>query len=251
MEHDALILRLQRALDRRAEAKTKVWWDGYMKGAISFRGVGLPGVREELIGWHDGHALGDLPPADQLELALALLAGERGVDKLAGILYLQIYLRERLPWAELVEAAGEAFERRLIFDWSTCDWLCVRVLGPLISTHGLDCAGAIAGWRTEEYLWHARASLVPFVKVAGDPDLRPLMLETAAVLIRREERFAKTAVGWVLRDLSKHDEAAVRRFLDRHLARFSIESLRNATKYFEEAARLGYLERFKERRSSR
>jgi 3-methyladenine DNA glycosylase AlkD len=61
------------------------------------------------------------------------------------------------------------------------------------------------------------------------------------VLIRREERFAKTAVGWVLRDLSKHDSAVVKDFVDQNLRYFSAESLRNALKYSPETARLGAL----------
>ena len=52
------------------------------------------------------------------------------------------------------------------------------------------------------------------------------------VLIRREERFAKTAVGWVLRDISKYDPAFVMRVVEENLVHFSTESLRNALKYF-------------------
>jgi 3-methyladenine DNA glycosylase AlkD len=62
-------------------------------------------------------------------------------------------------------------------------------------------------------------------------------------LIRREERFAKTAVGWALRDISKYDQPFVRQFMDRDLRYFSMESLRNALKYFDGKERSSYVER--------
>ncbi|RMH61154.1 MAG: hypothetical protein D6677_12395 [Calditrichaeota bacterium] len=40
-------------------------------------------------------------------------------------------------------------------------------------------------------------------------------------------------LAWVLRDVSKHDQAFVRRFIKENIKHFSSESLKNATKYFE------------------
>ena len=75
--------------------------------------------------------------------------------------------------------------------------------------------------------------MVPFVKVAGNNAYYPSIERTCRVLIRREERFAKTAVGWILRDISKHDQAFVQRVIEENIEHFSSESLNNATKYFQ------------------
>ena len=42
------------------------------------------------------------------------------------------------------------------------------------------------------------------------------MLGSCSKLIRREERFAKTAVGWILRELSKTDKKAVVAFIEKY-----------------------------------
>jgi 3-methyladenine DNA glycosylase AlkD len=50
------------------------------------------------------------------------------------------------------------------------------------------------------------------------------------VLIRRDERFAKTAVGWLLRELAPHDGEVMARVLEAGLPHFSREALNNALK---------------------
>jgi 3-methyladenine DNA glycosylase AlkD len=59
----------------------------------------------------------------------------------------------------------------------------------------------------------------------------------SGILIRREERFAKTAVGWVLREYSKHDPDFVLSFLSRHVRYTSAELKRNALKYYRQNKR--------------
>jgi 3-methyladenine DNA glycosylase AlkD len=83
--------------------------------------------------------------------------------------------------------------------------------------------------------------VVSFVKVASDERYYPYIEAASATLIRREERFAKSAVGWILRDISKHNRDFVVSFLDSHHKHFSIESVRNVTKYFEKRERAQYL----------
>jgi 3-methyladenine DNA glycosylase AlkD len=108
------------------------------------------------------------------------------------------------------------------------------VLGSLISKEGQACAARISDWRGAENLWQARASLVAFVPVNSEADYFPLIEKGCRTLIRRDERFAKTAVGWILRDVSKHDASFVKRIITATISDFSTESLKNATRYFSE-----------------
>ena len=62
-------------------------------------------------------------------------------------------------------------------------------------------------------------------------------------LIRRDERFAGAAVGRILREISKHDEALVLYFVEQNLLSFTTESLANALKYSARARRDKYLQR--------
>ncbi len=237
----ALVRRLQEALDRSSSRATKTWWERYLRRAIAFRGVGIPEIRSRLADWRSDHDLGSRPTADQFALALRLFEEPMAEDKLAGILYLQEYLYDEVPWRDALKRYGALFERGHIADWNTCDWFCVRVLGPTIAAHGSPCASAVAKWSAAPELWKARASVVGFVPVIAAPDHRALVLRSSAVLIRRDERFAKTAVGWILRDLSKHDPKRVTAFMDEHLVHFSAESIRNALKYSPEATRRRFI----------
>jgi 3-methyladenine DNA glycosylase AlkD len=54
----------------------------------------------------------------------------------------------------------------------------------------------------------------------------------STVLIKREERFCKTAVGWVLREISKSDKNYVEKFLEVHRQFITPEVIKNSTKYF-------------------
>lgn len=71
------------------------------------------------------------------------------------------------------------------------------------------------------------------------------MRASCQTLIRREERFAKTAVGWILREISKHDLSFVNGVIEEELAHFTVESLRNASKYLPQDEADAYAERLR------
>jgi 3-methyladenine DNA glycosylase AlkD len=52
------------------------------------------------------------------------------------------------------------------------------------------------------------------------------MLDTCAVTLRSEERFAQTGVGWLLRELAAADRARVLAFTEAHLGEMSREAVR-------------------------
>lgn len=191
-------------------------------------------VRAEVHQWHQEQIEGKLGLPEQLDLALALFEGTYTEEKLAGTLFLQEILMpaSALDCTRDIVRFAALFDEGLIYDWNVCDWFCVKVLGPLIEENGLACADLFARWRSAANLWRARASLVAFVPVAGDSAYYPAVEASCAVLIGRPERFAKTAVGWILREISRYDEALVREVLDANIQDFSAESLKNATKYF-------------------
>ncbi|MDQ7065389.1 MAG: DNA alkylation repair protein [candidate division KSB1 bacterium] len=176
-----------------------------MKGVIPFRGVGIPKNRELLIEWHKSHGIDQWPLEEQLELALTFFKQPVAEDKLAGILFIQLFLYHKLPWQKALPRYEALFQNEWIFDWNICNWFCVRVLGPTIRKHGEAWARAIAAWKEAHNLWQARSSVVPFVVLTSQSKYYPYIHDACAALIQREERFAKTAVGWILRDISKHD----------------------------------------------
>jgi len=228
-----LIRRLQSRLDERASARTKAWWEAYLKNVIAFRGVKMDDIRSALHAWFKDERLGDvLSAAQQKDLALALLEEQVAEDKLAGILFLQEILLPAglMDWRTDLPRFARLFSDGHIFDWSTCDWFCVRVLGPLVRREGEACARAISEWRNADDLWQRRASVVAFVNLAkaGDanfPGFTDMLLENCAALVQSQERFAQTGTGWVLRELGRADQERVIRFVEMYAEHFSREGL--------------------------
>ncbi len=145
-------------LDKLAVAKTKAWWERYLKGEIEFRGVPMAGIRKSVHAWHD-----EAEPDPELlkDVALSLLRRPVAEDKLAGILIFQELLlpAEVTDWSADLAALEAVFDEGHIWDWNTCDWLCVRVLGPMVDRNGEPCARAIASWTNAPGLWRRRAGV--------------------------------------------------------------------------------------------
>jgi 3-methyladenine DNA glycosylase AlkD len=247
-----IITSLQQQLDQRADPKTRAWWEGYLKHVIPFRGVKMADIRAALHQWRQEEGVDRLPAVQQKELALALMRLEHTEDKLAGILFLQEVLLPAgaIHWSDDLPRFAELFQQGFIYDWNTCDWFCVRVLGPLSEQQGAECAHAIAAWRTGATLWQRRAAAVGFVNLAkhGEANFAgfsEMLLATCAPLVASSERFAQTGAGWVLRELSVAEPARVLAFVEERVDQFTREGLSYATEKLpaESKARLKALHR--------
>jgi 3-methyladenine DNA glycosylase AlkD len=235
----SLIERLQLRLNAHATAATREWWTKYLRGAASFRGVKMGDVRTAVHAWFEEERLGEhLSGGQQKELALMLLEENYSEDKLAGVLFLQEILLPAgtLDWHSELPRFARLFDEGYIRDWSTCDWLCVKVLGPLVGQQGEACARAISKWREADSVWQRRASVVAFANLAREedrnfPGFTEMVLDNCSHLLGSQERFAQTGVGWVLRELSRSEQSRVVGFVEANLDRFSREALKNATKY--------------------
>jgi len=245
--HSEHVLRLKEDLKKSAKVETKTWWENYVKKGAPFMGVKMPNIRTVVHRWHKENVEGRIDFPEQIDLALALFEGEYTEEKLAGTLFLQeiLFPSGVVNCKRDVDRFAVLFDGGKIYDWNTCDWFCVKVLGPLIQVNGLECANRISRWRSAKNLWRARASLVAFVKVASESVYYPAIEASCRVLIRRQERFAKTAVGWILRDISRYDESFIRKVLEGNIQHFSSESIRNATKYLTKESQKHYREMLK------
>lgn len=149
--------------------------------------------------------------------------------KLAAILFVQLYWKTENV-EEILKLSSDWFNR-WIADWNLCDWLCVRLLTPLVNKEPELTKLELSKWNKNPNLWKARASLVPFAQSRNILNHKELIVQFSSELIKREERFCKTAVGWVLREYSKVDPKFVTDFLDQYKNWTSKEIVKNATKY--------------------
>jgi 3-methyladenine DNA glycosylase AlkD len=81
----------------------------------------------------------------------------------------------------------------------------------------------VEAWTTSEHMWTKRAALVmtlPWTKQnhpkPAEVQARTRVLGWAADYVADQDWFIQKAIAWWLRELSKHDAASVRVFLDAH-----------------------------------
>ncbi len=234
---DARAKRLTSVLERRADPDTKAWWERYLRGVIGFHGVRMATIRRELRTWLEKErAVTPMTASDEKQLAMTLLMQPLAEDKLAGILFYQEVLvpNGSVVWRRDLPRMAALFDDGSIADWSTCDWFCVKVLGPLVVREGQPCATAIAAWSRADNLWRRRAAVVSFVNLAkhGDANFTrftDLVLGACTELVKSSERFAQTGAAWVLRELSRAEPNRVSAFLRANLGSLSREGVRSAT----------------------
>ena len=227
---------IAKQLDASADTKTKQWWESYMKGALPFRGVPMATIRRTVHSVWGSKGLGELPVEDRIEIALAQFKSRYSEDKVAGILMLAERILDDLETSHHVLLA-RPFEEGLVNDWSTCDWYCVKALGPFVDAADRKMRSkAIAGWSEAESLWQRRAAAVSFVNYAPQGDrffegFSDLVIRVCERNVNDPARFSQTSVGWVLRELSKAVPEKVSAFVERHRDVMSREAVKSATKH--------------------
>jgi 3-methyladenine DNA glycosylase AlkD len=243
-----LIHRLQTSIQSHADSEVKAWWENYVKGSAPFYGVRMAQIRKELHHWYQENGISEAcSPEQQKSLASDLIQLEYSEDKLSGILLLHEILLPAglINWESDLPIFADYFQAGHIYDWNLCDWFCVKVLSDVIAENELQCAEAISSWHTTENLWQARASVVSFVYNTDNENYHPLIIQAGGALIQRRERFAKTAVGWLLRELSQVRKNLVLSFIDEHLPYFTSEVLNNSLKKLSKSEQTEYRSRFK------
>lgn len=224
-------------LKQKAKPEKADWWNLYMKGTIPFIGAGIPEIRNILLERNRMEGLDQLAMNQQVGLVNGLMKGRFAEEKLAAILYIQLFWLGKQKNTFLLNFISDWFDERYIFDWNTTDWLSVKLLTPMIDSGDEQVIWMLKRWARNPYLWKARASLVPFAQAKTILDHQRVIERSSDILIRREERFAKTAVGWVMREYSKWDVEFVLAFLSKHVKYTSAEVKRNALKYYRQSAR--------------
>jgi 3-methyladenine DNA glycosylase AlkD len=230
-----LIREIEKELVAAADPKTKDWWDRYLRHTIEFRGTKMADTRRSVGTVLRTNGLDGASPATK-ELAFAMIHQPMAEDKLAGILLLAEWVlpAQALDCSRDLSRLGVLFDDGHIDDWNTCDWLCVKVLGPMAEAHGFRCARAIAQWAPAPGLWRSRAGVVAFVNLVQHPHepipgLRRLVLEACSANVLRPERFAQTSVGWTIREMSRSAPDLAQEFVEANLSSMSREAARSAT----------------------
>jgi DNA alkylation repair enzyme len=193
-------------------------------------------------GWWADHGFADHPTIVGKRVALALLEQPLVDAKLAAILILQEQLGAHLRASDLSTFA-RLFARGYLADATVVDWFSLKVLATLLASDRSDrtdragrceVARALAQWRSADTAWQRRAACVAFTRLAssGDaalPGITDTIFTICATVVWSHERTDQTAVGWVLRELSRAEPERVAAFFTRHALLMSRECARHAT----------------------
>ncbi len=194
----------------------------YMRDQFPFVGIPAP-QRSALF----SRVMRDLPPPDAASLAaLALACWERPEREYQ--YFAAQYLRKHVRRCSADFLATVEVLLTTQSWWDTVDELAQHVVGPLVAAHP-ELQAAMDRWIESENFWLARTALLHQNRYRGKTDAGRLF----AYCLRRSgdaEFFIRKAIGWALREYSKTDPAAVRRFVADHEHELSPLSQREALK---------------------
>lgn len=133
-----------------------------------------------------------------------------------------------------------------INNWDLVDLSCYEILGNWVLDKDRSILYDLA--RSGKTMWEQRIGMVSCMALVRHDEFDDA-LAIADILMHHEHDLIHKAVGWILREVGKHDEARLRTHLDEAapgeaLARYKVmprTMLRYAIERFEETLRQAYL----------
>ncbi len=227
---NTLIKNIQDKLQSAATLETKIWFENYLKGVISYYGVKTPQVKSIVHVWRKENELMHRTLEEQLTLCKKLISLKYAEEKFAATLYIQQHLVKKIDLSLLLDTSEEFYSKEYFWDWSTADWFTVRVLSAIIAKDSKSI-DRIASWADSTSLWQRRASIVALRKVVSEKKYHSLIEKVIDKLVNDSQRFIQTGIGWTLSDLSKKHATVATRFVEKHFSYFSVEVIDRHTKY--------------------
>lgn len=195
----------------------------YMKNRFIFYGVKSPKRKEVLsLYWRDFKE----PVGEDLFVLFQNLWD----DPHRELQYLAMDIMKKLQ--KHFDASSLDFFTKLLRSkswWDTVDFLASNPIGNVLYRHPELIDPYTESWMESGNMWLQRTCLLYQLKYKQDLDFE--RLERFILRLKgSDEFFINKAIGWALRQHSKHDAATVRDFLNRH-SDLSGLSVREASKY--------------------
>ncbi|MET9254567.1 DNA alkylation repair protein [Streptomyces sp. NPDC003717] len=206
----------------------------YLKSDLDHVGVPLPAMRALVRSFVRGHR--ELDHGRATALAAELWSRPVHEHRSTALLVLAGYT-DRLGADDV--ALFEALLRQCR-SWGHVDLLAPFVVGRLLPRHpGLE--EAVRRWAADPGQWVRRGGVLSFLMVLREEDdfprWFPVFAEVAEPLLTDERFFVRKAVGWALREGTKHHPDRVADWLAERLPRLSGLTLREASRRLPEPRR--------------
>jgi 3-methyladenine DNA glycosylase AlkD len=124
-----------------------------------------------------------------------------------------------------------------INNWDLVDLSAEYIVGPWLEDKPRKPLYALA---KSNLLWERRIAIISTLAFIRQGDFKDT-LAIAEMLLKDSHDLIHKATGWMLREVGKRDEAALRGFLDEHAAHMPRTALRYAIEKFDEDTRQVYL----------
>ncbi|WP_407703792.1 DNA alkylation repair protein [Tabrizicola oligotrophica] len=216
------------ALEALADPAKAADMAAYHKSTRRFYGVSVPQIDDLTDQWRAGCTL-----EDRLALAAALWAADIHETRIAAAkLLTQARIRpdDEGAWV-LIQSWLPDFD-----GWAIADHAMIAGQKRLVWQP--DRIATVEGWTQSPQMWTRRAAMVitlPFAKKNNpkpeETAIRERVLGWAASYATDPDWFIQKSVAWWLRDLSKHDAARVRLWLEEHGAKLKNFARKEAAKY--------------------
>lgn len=112
--------------------------------------------------------------------------------------------------------------------WDTVDYIADKCCGYYLQKFPGETKRKVKEWTSHESFWMHRTALLFQLKYKSETDTR-LLFELCNRYAGESEFFLRKAIGWVLREYSKTDPGAVRKFIG--ASKLSPLSVREGSKY--------------------
>lgn len=192
------------------------------------RGSSIATLRACVRTWWTDHDFDLCPATVGKRIAAFLIEQRRSEDKLAGIAILESL---ELRTSDLPGLA-RLFEDGHLAEATVVDWFARKVLAAMLARTP-EATSALARWRDAETAWQRRAACLAF----ADADIE-IALAICATLVWSHEAPDQTAVGAVLRAISRRAPVRVVAFVRRHARLMSRACVRAAVARLPQRAEL-------------
>jgi len=112
--------------------------------------------------------------------------------------------------------------------WDTVDFIASSLVGKLLQKYPALILSSVERWDADKSFWFHRTTMIFQLKYAAKTD-QYLLFAQCEKYVQSKEFFIQKALGWSLRQYSKFNPEAVRKFVQDH--QLSTVSLREAKKY--------------------
>lgn len=128
---------------------------------------------------------------------------------------------------------------KFINNWDLVDLTAHHIIGGFLK--GKD-KGILYSLARSENLWKRRMSIIATFHYIRENSFREAM-KIAGILLNDDEDLIHKAVGWMLREVGKRDQALLESFLDKCYKRMPRTMLRYSIERFPKSKRLAYLKK--------